>query len=684
MSDEDKPLEFSARDLMPDWAQETPSTPDKTFPKRFEREEGERDRRSGGGRREERRGGAGFAGGGPRGGGGRRSGGSGGGRDDHRGPRPQGRGPDRGGDRRGGGGDRRGGDRRGGGERDFRDRPREDMPAVGIAVAIEPSQSSVDGLAKHIKETLRAFPMADLAKMILNERQRYQVRFTAQEDHRLYRCPADGSVWLSREEAISHFLGSPAMEKYYFTEEVEVGAPTGNFTVVAVCGFSGSILGPPNHHEYQRNIARLHRERFSHLSLERYKSRIAMESGEEVIERWKEQVSRVRHYRLQSERVAPETAPETASETEEPAAAATAADSETEKSPGEATGEETGGNDAEIAAPDKIDEPGEAAATLEPEQPDAPVEESSAAEEITADEADAGTDDEAPAAPEPEAAAKPEGLVIRSDEELARHFRQHYADEAVREVREAVVPGDIPGKMLSPGLLAHLRREGEHLRRGFPLPLIQKLCRDLEKKGLRFFKRGKKSLHVSAVRPREIDPAVTLTAQIQDLVDFITANPRCTVAALLEAMSPDSRKPEPAEGTEPAEPDKGDEGEAAPETVEMTEETRTVLKNLRWLTSEGYVLEFPDTSLVIGRIPRKETGEAAGKSAPKKKKAKKKAAAGGATPSLEDTPEPAAAARSEEGEVSDSLDPLVALDAPEEDPHDVDALPVEVDPVETF
>src|SRR5690606_23486378 len=172
--------------------------------------------------------------------------------------------------------------------------------------------------------------MADLAKMILNGRDRYQVRFTGQEDHRLYRCPADGSVWLSREEAISHFLGSPAIEKYYLAEEVEVGAPTGNYTVVAVCGLSGSLLGPPNHHEYQRNIARLHQERFSHMSLERYKSRIAMESGEEVIERWKEQASRVRHYRLQSDLVVSEIAPET----EEPLAA-TSEDNQAAETPGE-------------------------------------------------------------------------------------------------------------------------------------------------------------------------------------------------------------------------------------------------------------------------------------------------------------------------------------------------------------
>ncbi|MEQ1843451.1 MAG: hypothetical protein ABL994_23840, partial [Verrucomicrobiales bacterium] len=291
MSDEDKPLEFSARDLMPAWAQDTPSSPEKTYAKRFENEEGEGDRR-GGGRRDDRRGG-GFAGRGGQGGGG-------GARDDRRGPRPEGRGSDRSRDRRGGD---RGGDRRNGPDRDFRDRPREDLPAVGISAVIEPSKPAIEGLTKHIKETLRAFPLADLAKMILTARERYQVRFSAQDERRLYRCPADGSVWLSREEAIAHLLNGPAIEKFYVAEDVEMGAPSGNFNVVAVCGLSGTILGPPNHHEYQRNIVRLHQERFANMSLERFKSRIQMESGEEAIERWKDQVSRVRHYRLKSDLV---------------------------------------------------------------------------------------------------------------------------------------------------------------------------------------------------------------------------------------------------------------------------------------------------------------------------------------------------------------------------------------------
>ena len=34
-------------------------------------------------------------------------------------------------------------------------------------------------------------------------------------------------------------------------------APKGVWNAIAVCGFSGALLGPPNHHDFQRNVARL-------------------------------------------------------------------------------------------------------------------------------------------------------------------------------------------------------------------------------------------------------------------------------------------------------------------------------------------------------------------------------------------------------------------------------------------
>lgn len=622
MSEEEKPLEFSARDLMPDWAQEKPSEPQKDYAKRYAEDDDRRDRRGGGGgRRDDRRGG-GFGGGG----GARRDdrrGGGFGGRGEPRGEGgPRGPRPDRGGDRprgdrrdgdRRGGGDRpgRGGDRRQGFDRDRNDRPREAQPAAGVVATLEPSGPAVEGLTRHIRETFRSFPVADLAKMILEARERYRIRFTATEPVRLNQCLLDGSLWLSREEAILHLLSGPALDHYYLAEDIEIDPPAGNFAVIAVCGMSGVILGPPNHHEYQRNIARLHRERFSDMPIERFKSRIRMESGEEILEKWKEQVSRVRQYRVK-----PLDQPSLVEDETTPVAEEAPAE-EVSAPASEIVGEES----ALEEAPEVTEEP--AAEAIEAET------------EIAAEPEAESADEEANEPSSPAPAEKTDGgPVFKSLEEVSRHFREHFAGPIIVETSVAVVPGNIAGRLLSPGLLVHLRQETEKLRRGFPLAMIQSLCGEFERKGLKFFKRGKKSLHVSAVRPKPIDEGANFTESIQAIVEFVKTAPKPNVASLLEALVPGFKKPE---------------GPAIEESPEWSDAARTVLKDLRWLTAEGYLLEFADTGLALGRqrqeaTPAPAEGKAPKEKAPKPAKAKKdggKAKAEGAAPAepaVEDAP----------------------------------------------
>jgi hypothetical protein len=434
-------------------------------------------------------------------------------------------------------------------------------------------------LTRHIRETFRSFPVSDLAKMVLEARERYRIRFTATEPVRLNQCLADGSLWLSREEAISHLLSGPALEHYYTAEDIQVDPPAGNFAVIAVCGMSGVVLGPPNHHEYQRNIARLHRERFSDMPLERFKSRIRMESGEEILEKWREQVSRVRQYRIK-----PDDQPSPVEET--PVAETPVEEVLTE----EATTEEATTEEA----------------TTEEKVADEIAEEAPKAE--AAPEATELEEPEEAQAPAPAAKAE-EGPIFKSFEEVARHFREHFAPLAIVETAVAVVPGNIAGRLLSPGLLAHLRQETEKLRRGFPLGMIQSLCGEFERKGLKFFKRGKKSLHVSAVRPKALDEATNLTDAIQAIVEFVKTAPKPNVASLLEALVPGFKRPE---------------GPAIEESAEWSEPARAVLKDLRWLTAEGYLLEFADTGLAIGRVPQ-ENAPAQSKPAQEKPAKPKKA-----------------------------------------------------------
>ncbi len=252
----------------------------------------------------------------------RRGGGGGGFRDDRRGGPPSGRGERKPFDRSGigqgqgqgqrgpgsgprppGGGDRRD-DRRGGGgggNRDRRPDPRNDRgprpqqeegprPVPGISVHIEPETKATEAMAAMIRAASKAYSVFDAARLVLASGDRFHVKFKLAPDApgRLNVIPADGSVWMSREEAISNFLQGEGINEFYRAEDVELEEPKGNFTSVAVCGMSGELLGPASHHSYQSAIMKLHRERYSDMPLEVYKRRIRTDNSPEAIAKWKE------------------------------------------------------------------------------------------------------------------------------------------------------------------------------------------------------------------------------------------------------------------------------------------------------------------------------------------------------------------------------------------------------------
>ncbi|MEZ5329887.1 MAG: hypothetical protein R3F19_32980 [Verrucomicrobiales bacterium] len=322
--DQSESLDLSQLHLTPDWVKQAPETNKYADYKGDDRESrGGRDRRGGFG------GGSGFGGGG-QGRGPRREAGGGGGprkqsgdrRDDGGAPRGrapgapgpggaggQARRPDQGQGRRPGGNrdprgggnrDRRGG--KGGGGRGRDDRFREPLPA-GVEARFLAETAGVESLARQIKATGRAYSVFDLAKLVLSARERYTVEFVrtkdAPESTRFFQCKLDNSLWLSKEDALRHAMNSEGLAEYYTVEEVETEGPKGNFSVVAVCGMSGVLLGPPNHHDYQRDLVQLHQERFANMHIEGFKRRIRMEKDEAIIEQWKAQKSKETHYTYQ-------------------------------------------------------------------------------------------------------------------------------------------------------------------------------------------------------------------------------------------------------------------------------------------------------------------------------------------------------------------------------------------------
>ena len=539
--DNDGALDLSGLNFGPAWARDDSESKSlKKFKDRDDRGDsrdrgGRRDNRGGGGGRREHRGGGG-----------------GGGRD-----------------QRGGGGGFKGkgrGDRRD--DRDNRRPQRQEVePPEGVSLKIMPSEESLDLLAKQVADTGRTFSVFDLAKVLLQKRDRFRVIFESPEK-KYFRCREDNSLWLSKDEAIRHLWRGEWRKKYYSEVKAEGEAPKGSFSSVARCGISGEYLGPPNYHGYQQNIATLHRERFGHMSLDNYKAKVRMEHGEEAVEAWLESMKIVIKWKVgtgEEEIIAEEVPAEAAAEEEKTEEAPAAEETTTEEAPAveDATAEESPAEEAT------------------PEESDAEAEEVSAVEEAPGEE-------EAPAEAEPEAVAEEEEELLADSREVERHFSESFFEKAFEETNRAWVMGDIAGNLLSPGMLTLLKRAVAEEKR-YPANLMPLVCRQLSGRHVAVFK-WKKKLKVGPSRPHAVSAETPLAERPQAIINFLESNSGKQLKDLWDALLPKNA------------------------TDEVKHEW---FHDLHWLLNQGHAILLSDTTLHLSK-PGGDPAPAKKKSAPKK------------------------------------------------------------------
>src|SRR6185312_103718 len=157
-----------------------------------------------------------------------------------RGPRPQGNRPP--GERRGPGGPggprpEGGRGRPGGPRRDFdrgerRERRETPPPMPELNVALTPDEKGVESLARQIKVTARAYPLFDIARLILQKPERYSVAFSVKKNAEgkpvqpLFLCALDDTLWTSEDEAIAHVLNKH-FATFYQAERTATEPPKG-------------------------------------------------------------------------------------------------------------------------------------------------------------------------------------------------------------------------------------------------------------------------------------------------------------------------------------------------------------------------------------------------------------------------------------------------------------------------
>lgn len=131
---------------------------------------------------------------------------------------------------------------------------------------------------------------------MLKKPERYHVQLSSKKKEDgtpvqpIYVCGLDETIWLDENEAMQHVLDKH-FGTFYSIEKIPTDPPKGVYTFVAQCGISGTILGPPNYHDYQAKLNKLHQERFSRMPFDMFKSRIRIVKDEAVVKKWLEEQS---------------------------------------------------------------------------------------------------------------------------------------------------------------------------------------------------------------------------------------------------------------------------------------------------------------------------------------------------------------------------------------------------------
>src|SRR5215470_16347308 len=159
-----------------------------------------------------------------------------------------------------------------------------------------PRQSVFENVVAQIQSGSVAYSLFVLARLFLEKPGRYEVRLTAKAEAPLYQIGENGGISVDRE-FLDRSAFRFAQRDFYQVNVVESDPIKGNFSNVARCRLSGTLLGPTNHHAYQPQLRSLYEQRFSRrLSFADYQRQIEIVSDHAVVERWKEEARKVTTY----------------------------------------------------------------------------------------------------------------------------------------------------------------------------------------------------------------------------------------------------------------------------------------------------------------------------------------------------------------------------------------------------
>jgi hypothetical protein len=368
-----------------------------------------------------------------------------------------------------------------GGARRFDDRDQAaEALAARVAVRFLPHPPVFDSVVAQIKSNPMAYSVFSLARLFLEKPERYDVHLAARPEAPLYQLGENGVV-SSDQQFLESNAFRFAQANFYKVDITQSEPIKGNFSSVARCPASGTLLGPTNHHNYQPRLRSLYEQRFSRrMSFPDYQRQIEIVTDPAVVEKWKEEARTVTKF-----------------------------------------------------------------VTLKEETP----------------------------------------ATFNTAAEAERHFRQNYLPNLVRTVQEQVING-VTSRKLPDRTLARLVEDAWSRETRSPSQIMQELSNRFRGMSLQIFRHRRGMLFVSSVRSRPfVHEQASVSAHVQAILQAITTNPGINRKDFADKILVDV----PAEETEARK--------------------LALAADLRWLVSEGYVIEFNDGSLDLPRVKVNAAGE---------------------------------------------------------------------------
>lgn len=357
------------------------------------------------------------------------------------------------------------------------ERPRQPQeappPLPQVAVRFLPHPAALESVIAQIKSESITYSVFALARLFLDKPERYDVRLTAAEGAVLHQLGENGPV-ASEQRLLEGNAFPAARDEFYAVAETQTEPMKGNFTNVARCRLSGTLLGPTNHHHYQPQLRSLYEQRFSRrMSFQDYQRQIEIVSDPAVVEQWKEQARSITTY-----------------------------------------------------------------TTKNGEPP----------------------------------------ITFNTSAEAERHFRQTYLPALLREAPELTISGVVSRRLPDRGL-ARVIEDAWSAEIRSPSKMMQELAAGLRQAGLNIFRHRRGMLFVSPIRIKTFGhESAAVSPSINAILEKLAEAPGINRKQLAEKIAP-----------------------AEANAAESDRVKLTLASGLRWLISEGYVIEFNDGTLDLPR-----------------------------------------------------------------------------------